>query len=219
MAQDEIFAIQMRDARIAAGLTQAEVAKKLNISAQAVSNFERGKNNLSPQNLDKLCDLYDIDLCTTSKHSLCDDISSMEAIVRDSYGYDSNLHPLFLQFFGSILGAMDCILRQYKFCKESYELNKGILDFCLKYLSDPNAHKKFGSYELHPINSPPPSLMETAVAQAQKEIAIALDTLSKQLQTTLEDAARDIMSQQTELETMLGTTVQNTTDPSIPCSE
>ena len=51
---------KLREARIAKGLTQAEVAKTLGISPQAISNFEREKCRVSNENLRALCDIYGI---------------------------------------------------------------------------------------------------------------------------------------------------------------
>lgn len=52
------IASNIRQARIDAGLTQAEAAKKLGITAQAISNFERGVNNIESSLLLKMCDIY-----------------------------------------------------------------------------------------------------------------------------------------------------------------
>lgn len=51
---------KLRDSRIAKGLTQAEVAKMLGVSPQAISNFEREKCRVSNETLRALCDIYEI---------------------------------------------------------------------------------------------------------------------------------------------------------------
>ena len=59
MGKAEIAKI-IRDARKAKGLTQAEVAKRLGVTPQAVSNFERGKNRISNEILRSMCEIYGI---------------------------------------------------------------------------------------------------------------------------------------------------------------
>lgn len=59
MGKAEI-AQRIKAARLAKGLTQADVAQKLGITPQAISNFERGKNRISNDILRSLCELYDI---------------------------------------------------------------------------------------------------------------------------------------------------------------
>lgn len=59
MGKAEI-AQRIKAARISKGLTQADVARSLGLTPQAISNFERGKNRISNENLRALCELYDI---------------------------------------------------------------------------------------------------------------------------------------------------------------
>lgn len=54
------IANNIRRARLDAGLTQAEVAERLGITAQAISNFERGINNIESSLLIKMCEIYKI---------------------------------------------------------------------------------------------------------------------------------------------------------------
>ena len=44
------------------GFTQRVLAKKINISRQAYSNYETGKRSPDAEVLDKLCDIYSISL-------------------------------------------------------------------------------------------------------------------------------------------------------------
>lgn len=56
------FALKLKNARIQAGLTQAQVADKLGITYQAISNYERGVNRIEVETLLKLCEIYNIDI-------------------------------------------------------------------------------------------------------------------------------------------------------------
>lgn len=50
----------LRELRLAAGLMQSEVAKKLNVTIIAVSNWENGKNGISRKYHKKLAKLYHV---------------------------------------------------------------------------------------------------------------------------------------------------------------
>ena len=50
----------LKEARKNHGFTQAEVARKLGVTFQAVSNYERGINNIDDETLARLCNLYEI---------------------------------------------------------------------------------------------------------------------------------------------------------------
>ncbi len=51
---------RLKNARLNAGYTQAEVAEKLKVTYQAISNYERGINKVDTGTLTKLCDIYGI---------------------------------------------------------------------------------------------------------------------------------------------------------------
>jgi len=51
---------RLKNARLNCGLTQADVAKKLGITYQAISNYERGITNADTETLTKLCRIYKI---------------------------------------------------------------------------------------------------------------------------------------------------------------
>ena len=52
------IASNIRSARIASSMTQAEAADKLGITAQAISNFERGVNGIENSLLIRMCEIY-----------------------------------------------------------------------------------------------------------------------------------------------------------------
>ena len=58
------IASNIRRARLNANMTQAEAAKKLGITAQAVSNFERGINNVENSLLVRMCEIYNTNMNT-----------------------------------------------------------------------------------------------------------------------------------------------------------
>lgn len=53
---------RLKKARLDAGLTQKEVADKLNITYQAISNYERGTNRVDTDTLSMLCAIYGIQI-------------------------------------------------------------------------------------------------------------------------------------------------------------
>lgn len=57
----ELLGILIKEARILAGFTQADIAKKLGITSQNVSSWERGKSKIDIDSLISLCDIYNID--------------------------------------------------------------------------------------------------------------------------------------------------------------
>ena len=56
------IASNIRRARIASSMTQAEAAQLLGITAQAVSNFERGINGIESSLLLRMCEIYNTNM-------------------------------------------------------------------------------------------------------------------------------------------------------------
>lgn len=52
------IAANVKRARVAANMTQAEAAEKLGVTAQAISNFERGINGIENSLLLQMCEIY-----------------------------------------------------------------------------------------------------------------------------------------------------------------
>lgn len=52
------IASNIRRARIDSNMTQAEAAERLGITAQAISNFERGINGIESSLLIQMCEIY-----------------------------------------------------------------------------------------------------------------------------------------------------------------
>lgn len=85
------IASNIRRARIDAGLTQAEAAEKLGITAQAISNFERGVNNIESSLLSRMCDIY---------HTSIAEITGEQKETPDQLvltGVDKELYELLMQ--------------------------------------------------------------------------------------------------------------------------
>lgn len=57
------IASNIKKARINSGMTQAEAAEKLGITAQAISNFERGLNGIENSLLLQMCEIYHTSIC------------------------------------------------------------------------------------------------------------------------------------------------------------
>jgi len=69
MTDDErkaIIASRLRLAREQAGLSQAQVAKILDLHRPSVSEMEAGRRSVSAQELNKLAEIYDVDLAWLS---------------------------------------------------------------------------------------------------------------------------------------------------------
>lgn len=68
-------------------LTQEQVAEQMNVSIQMISNLERGKKAIRPENLIKLCHILDVtaDYILTGKKSSTDvqSIASKLSILPD----------------------------------------------------------------------------------------------------------------------------------------
>ena len=62
MTQNEKIALNLIEAREAAGKTQAEAAKFLGKTYQAISNWERGQTKIDSVSLLKLLTFYDVDI-------------------------------------------------------------------------------------------------------------------------------------------------------------
>lgn len=200
MQPDNLLADRLREARTRKGLTQAEVAKSLGVTAQAISNFERGRNNLSQPYLDQLCKLYDIDPATLNEQPI-PDLSALtgriEKLVIESYEYDSDLLPPVLQCLNSLVSTVEIDLRQFRFHSEKLKLSESIEKFSSTFL--PPLYRSTehiadtGDDELvdleYAINKITDTILRiSATHKAPKDIAAdALDTFSNQLTDILKN--------------------------------
>lgn len=64
---------RLKKARLDAELTQKEVAIKLGITYQAISNYERGINRVDTDTLSRLCSLYGIEITDLLRTPAWDD--------------------------------------------------------------------------------------------------------------------------------------------------
>lgn len=55
-----MYTISLKAARVNAGLTQGEVAEKLNVDRTTIINWEKGKVSLKHEQLLSLCQLYNV---------------------------------------------------------------------------------------------------------------------------------------------------------------
>lgn len=70
------IASNIKRARIESGMTQAIAAEKLNITAQAISNYERGVNGIENSLLLRMCEIYNTNLNAIMGEELGDESSS-----------------------------------------------------------------------------------------------------------------------------------------------
>lgn len=64
---------RLKKARLDAGLTQKEVAERLGITYQAISNYERGTNRVDTDTLSRLCQIYGIQILSLLRTPAWDD--------------------------------------------------------------------------------------------------------------------------------------------------
>ena len=60
-SEREKIALRIRDARVMAGLSQAQAAEKLNLQRPAISEIESGKRKVSAEEIIQLAELYRVD--------------------------------------------------------------------------------------------------------------------------------------------------------------
>lgn len=88
------IASNIRRARLDANMTQAEAAEKLGITAQAISNFERGVNNIESSILHRMCEIYNVSIASITG----DDEENPDQLALT--GIEEEMIKLFRQFPG-----------------------------------------------------------------------------------------------------------------------
>jgi transcriptional regulator with XRE-family HTH domain len=83
-----VFGDRLKELREDYKITQEELGKLLNVSKQAISQYERGENEPSFESLVKLADKFDVSLDyllgrTRNKINLCLKDKSMQSLVLD----------------------------------------------------------------------------------------------------------------------------------------
>lgn len=207
---------RMKNARIAAKMTQAEAAKSLGITAQAISNFERGTGSLSPHNINALCDLYGIDPSTSSEQAIsqAESIAARtNKIIASSYATDPDLLAPIARYFNSILDAVDHYLQEYsigkhlceitlysrKHARECERLMKALpagADSRLKeaYALQLKEYKRDISFDYE-------SPFRHSHRITQEQLDSALTTFSDQLNTVLEKMLQEVASAEESIST------------------
>ncbi|CUP47853.1 helix-turn-helix domain-containing protein [Hungatella hathewayi] len=75
---NELLVDRLKSARIASGLKQQDVAEKMGIKANTISNWEKGRTEPDIDSFVKLCDIYKIDCA-----SLLSDVYAFDRIGTD----------------------------------------------------------------------------------------------------------------------------------------
>ena len=57
----KIVGLQLKKIRLAKGLTQTKVSKKINVTFQQVQKYERGQNEMRLINIKKLAEVFDVE--------------------------------------------------------------------------------------------------------------------------------------------------------------
>ena len=57
----KIVGLQLKKIRLAKGLTQTKVSKKINVTFQQIQKYERGQNELRLINIKKLAEVFDVE--------------------------------------------------------------------------------------------------------------------------------------------------------------
>lgn len=90
------IASNIKRARIAAHMTQAEAADELGITAQAISNFERGVNGIENSLLLRMCAIYN-----TSMSSILGEDDDQKEKVPTTPGERDLLDEVDVAFYGN----------------------------------------------------------------------------------------------------------------------
>ncbi len=61
-----LIAVRLKEARILAGLSQGQVAKKMSMHRPTISEIEAGNRNVTAPELGQFAELYDVDLAWLS---------------------------------------------------------------------------------------------------------------------------------------------------------
>lgn len=129
------IAKKMKSLRIEAELTQQQVAEKLGITYQAVSNYERGKNSIETDLLLAMCEIYNVDpisvLSPDGKSEIYDVLYSDEAPLSEKC---LAALGLFRIYFARSIGS-----KGYRFDHPQFD------DYVAMLLNQNQFKKRFGS--------------------------------------------------------------------------
>lgn len=147
------IASKIRNARIVARLTQAQVAEKIGVTYQAISNYERGKNAIESDILVKLCEIYGIepmsilsDLYTCPVCGLLYDSSRKAEIAEHNYRHERFINAL--KYYGICYTQQECA----KIKSEAYDVLHSSDDELQKYDAALNLIKVYFSRSISANN-------------------------------------------------------------------
>ena len=72
----------MKSRRTRKGMSQTQVADKLKVSSQTISNFERGASGLPLKTILRLCKIYDLPRVTARKILVEDYANKVAAVIK-----------------------------------------------------------------------------------------------------------------------------------------
>jgi predicted transcriptional regulator/transcriptional regulator with XRE-family HTH domain len=105
---------RLRRLRRDLGLTQADMAAALEVSASYIALLERNNRPLTADLLLRLAQTYKVDVALLAGHGVADDAARLQAVLRDPMFADIDLPPLEIgDVAGNFPGITEALLRLY----------------------------------------------------------------------------------------------------------
>jgi len=139
------FAERLQELRKSNGLSQEQLAEKLNVSRQAVSKWESGQGYPEMEKTLQLCDLFNVGLDYLMRDTIVDGNNSMHGESKNIYKiFVGKLVNIFLkdkEFQGLYQVAVTAVNDRYVLFEEKSKM--GVLKiFDIKSISDTDADKR-----------------------------------------------------------------------------
>lgn len=80
----EVISKNIKKFRMAAGMTQTDLAKKLNITSASISNWEKGQNSIDVEMLFKLCEILGVSIDAMGNMT-SEDLSQEDVTLLNKY--------------------------------------------------------------------------------------------------------------------------------------